>query len=137
MNKVYLLIRVSTKDQQDSGIMQKNKLASWCDKNGIAEERRVWLIDENVSGGKELLTRPASKILVDAVSGDIIVTLYLSRAFRSNIDGQLSLKRWHKHNISFICLDMNSGNPIDWMDSTTSYVSIFTYYGRTKVNGGK
>jgi DNA invertase Pin-like site-specific DNA recombinase len=115
--RVYLLIRVSTKDQKDSIEMQKNELTAWCDKNNIAEENRVMVVDEGTSGGKELLTRPSSKILVDAVSGDMIVTLYLSRGFRDVIDGCTSLRRWNKQGISFICLDTNGGNPIDWMDS--------------------
>lgn len=115
--KAAIYIRVSTGDQTNSIEMQERRCRAYCEMNNY--EIVDVFIDEDVSGSTNLFERPLGSELYKAIKKkevDHIVCLKLDRAFRSAVDGIMSIDDLTKKNIFISFVDMggqsfNSASP--------------------------
>ncbi|MCT7986394.1 recombinase family protein [Laspinema sp. A4] len=110
-NSTALYIRVSTEEQAKEGVSipaQVEKLTAYCQQQGLTVVQT--LIDEGVSAGKFLSTRPGGSQLVELVRSKTvrnIVAVKLDRLFRNAADALTSLDQWDKLGASLHLLDFN------------------------------
>lgn len=93
MEKTYGYIRVSTSDQNESLEVQQEKILKYCAFKGLGKPE--FLIDEDVSGGKPILERPAGSKLTGIKDSNIIAVKF-DRLFRSVVDSLNMSELWKK-----------------------------------------
>lgn len=93
--KNYAYIRVSTNIQESSLEVQQSKILDYCRFKGL--EQPKFLIDEDVSGGKPILQRPAGSKLISIKDSNIIAVKF-DRLFRSVVDALTMSELWKKDN---------------------------------------
>lgn len=104
-------IRVSTKDQKDSIIVQENKIREYCRFKNINLNQII--TDEDISGGTPFRERPGGSQIFNSLSaGDTIISIKPDRLFRNVQDALLTVDHWDHHNISLHIIDLG-GNSID------------------------
>jgi DNA invertase Pin-like site-specific DNA recombinase len=103
MNKVYTYARTSTDKQGNSIDYQGKVLAEFCNRKGFANV--IELIDEDVSGGMQLFSRPQGSKLADAKKGDTIIVTHSTRLFRNFRDSVCTALDFIDNGINLIILD--------------------------------
>lgn len=104
-------IRVSTKDQKDSIIVQENKIREYCRFKNIHLNQII--TDEDISGGTPFRERPGGSQIFNSLSaGDTLISIKPDRLFRNVQDALLTVDHWDHHNISLHIIDLG-GNSID------------------------
>ncbi|MCT7969756.1 recombinase family protein [Laspinema sp. D1] len=110
-NSTVIYIRVSTDEQAKEGVSipaQVEKLTAYCTQAGLRVVETI--IDDGVSAGKFLSTRPGGSQLVELVRSrqvKNIVAVKLDRLFRSAADALTSVDNWDKLGASLHLLDFN------------------------------
>jgi DNA invertase Pin-like site-specific DNA recombinase len=110
-NSTVIYIRVSTDEQAKEGVSipaQVEKLTAYCKQAGLRVVETI--IDNGVSAGKFLSTRPGGSHLVELVRSrqvKNIVAVKLDRLFRSAADALTSVDNWDKLGASLHLLDFN------------------------------
>lgn len=110
-NSTVIYIRVSTDEQASEGVSipaQVEKLKAYCKQAGLRIVQVV--IDDGISAGKFLSTRPGGSQLVELVRSrqvKNIVAVKLDRLFRSAADALTSVDNWDKLGASLHLLDFN------------------------------
>jgi len=108
---IFIYTRVSTLDQasddKTSLAEQERRGRAWA--AALMEEPEVCVIsDPGVSGSTPLNERPGGiSMLAQMKSGDIIVSLKLTRLFRSASDAITSVEDFHKQGIKVVLLDIS------------------------------
>jgi DNA invertase Pin-like site-specific DNA recombinase len=110
-NSTVIYIRVSTDEQAKEGVSipaQVEKLMAYCKQAGLRVVETI--IDDGISAGKFLSTRPGGSQLVELVRSrqvKNIVAVKLDRLFRSAADALTSVDNWDKLGASLHLLDFN------------------------------
>jgi site-specific DNA recombinase len=110
-NSTVIYIRVSTDEQAKEGVSipaQVERLTAYCKQQGLRVVETI--IDEGVSAGKFLSTRPGGSQLVELVKTrkvKNIVAVKLDRLFRNAADALNSIDGWDKLGASLHLLDFN------------------------------
>lgn len=116
---IHAYLRVSTEEQANSGLgleAQRERIQSYLPSLPISSPAPgtspssppvLWYVDEGISGGKLLRSRPAGGRLLSGLQpGDSIVAVRLDRLFRRALDCLQSLEGWEKQGVSLHLLDL-------------------------------
>lgn len=120
-NRVLCYARVSTDQQDSSSRQQIQRLEEFCQRKGFTNAE--YLIDFDVSGGKEIFKRPNGSKLKEATAGDIIIVHKRDRLFRNTLNALNTVWRWFDDGVILYILE-NGEDPIS-MDNPTSKL-VFT-----------
>jgi DNA invertase Pin-like site-specific DNA recombinase len=120
-NRIFLYARVSTDQQDSSSRQQIQRLEEFCKRKGF--ENAEYLIDFDVSGGKEIFKRPNGSKLKEAKDGDIIIVHKRDRLFRNTLNALNTVWKWFDDGVTLYILE-NGEDPIS-MDNPTSKL-VFT-----------
>lgn len=126
-DKCLIYIRVSTIDQVESGAgiaAQRSGTLAYCKMKGL--EVLDILIDEGVSAGKPLASRPkGAEVLRRLASGEAgcVVALKLDRLFRNSIDCLTAVEGWGKTGIDLHLVDFGG----QAVDTTSAIGKIFIH----------
>src|SRR5262252_8509507 len=105
---VYAYTRVSTVGQALEGLSlaeQERQVTVYAMTYGWSIDRLF--VEDGVSGGKPLATRPAGAELTALVRrGDIVIVSKLDRIFRRTIDALDTIKTWRAQGIVLHLLDL-------------------------------
>jgi DNA invertase Pin-like site-specific DNA recombinase len=108
MEKAVGYIRVSTDDQSNSLEMQKQRIEDYCRFKGLVLDELF--IDEDVSGSKPLVSRPAGSRLSERLADDLrikhVIALKLDRVFRKAVDALKTNEEWDEAGIAMHLVDM-------------------------------
>ncbi|HEY9835333.1 MAG TPA: recombinase family protein, partial [Vampirovibrionales bacterium] len=113
-NSTAIYIRVSTDEQAKEGVSipaQVERLTAYCKQRGLRVVETI--IDNGVSAGKFLSTRPGGSQLVESVKTrkvKNIVAVKLDRLFRNAADALNSIDSWDKLGASLHLIDFNGMN---------------------------
>lgn len=113
MSTLYRYLRHSeeSRDQPNSREAQSRAINAWVDfqaSRGVTYSAGGEFYDADVSGGVELIRRPAGGVLLGRVQpGDVIVAAKWDRMFRDCRDGLNTLHSLNSRNISVVCIDFN------------------------------
>ena len=113
-------LRCSTQEQVTSGLgleSQRERIKAYAAMKGLELGRII--VDEGVSAGKPLASRPGGALLLSALAGrraSAVVVLKLDRAFRNAADCLATVEKWARTGTALHIVDLG-GNSID---STTS-----------------
>jgi len=118
---IYAYARVSTDQQDSSSRQQIQRLEEFCKRKGF--ENVEYLIDFDVSGGKEIFKRPNGSKLKEAKYGDIIIVHKRDRLFRNTLNALITVWKWFGDGVTLYILE-NGEDPIS-MDNPTSKL-VFT-----------
>jgi len=121
MPRIFCYARVSTDQQDSSSRQQIQRLEEFCQRKGF--ENAEYLIDFDVSGGKEIFKRPNGSKLKEATNGDIIIVHKRDRLFRNTLNALNTVWRWFENGVVLYILE-NGEEPIS-MDNPTSKL-VFT-----------
>lgn len=108
--KAACYLRVSTEEQAQEGVSldaQEKKLNSYCRMANLEVIKLI--LEEGVSGGKELSTRPGGSDLLQLVEKkqiNNIVTLKLDRLFRNTENALREISNWDKRGIALHIVDL-------------------------------
>lgn len=100
---VYTYNRVSTDKQGSSTEQQETHLADFCQRKKFYNV--IKLIDEDVSGGMEILSRPQGSILKDLKDGDVLICSKRDRMFRNTINALTHVFNWLDIGVKIYFLD--------------------------------
>lgn len=116
-NKCYGYIRVSTSDQDNSLEVQEKRIKEYCLFKHL--DLIEIIVDENISGFKQLDKRPGGNKLNSLIQGNtkIIVTIKPDRLFRNTVDAITTVDTWNSQNIVLHIVDMG-GATIDTTSAT-------------------
>ncbi len=120
-NRVLCYARVSTDQQDSSSRQQIQRLEEFCQRKGFTNAE--YLIDFDVSGGKEIFKRPNGSKLKEATTGDIIIVHKRDRLFRNTLNALNTVWKWFDDGVTLYILE-NGEDPIS-MDNPTSKL-VFT-----------
>jgi site-specific DNA recombinase len=118
---IYAYARVSTDQQDSSSRQQIQRLEEFCKRKGF--ENVEYLVDFDVSGGKEIFKRPNGSKLKEAKDGDIIIVHKRDRLFRNTLNALNTVWKWFDDGVILYILE-NGEDPIS-MDNPTSKL-VFT-----------
>jgi len=93
-NQNLAYVRVSTELQEASLDAQRTKILDYCKFKGLDEPE--FIIDEDVSGGKPLFSRPEGSKL-ELVKNTNILCVKLDRLFRNTVDSLLTKDTWERN----------------------------------------
>jgi site-specific DNA recombinase len=113
---IYAYARVSTDQQDSSSRQQIQRLEEFCKRKGF--ENVEYLVDFDVSGGKEIFKRPNGSKLKEAKDGDIIICCGRDRLFRNTINALTTVWKWFDDGVVLHILD-NGDSPISFDDPTS------------------
>lgn len=119
MAKLIPYIRVSTDDQNTSVEIQQQRIQRFCDFYGHTLACPP-IIDESVSGGKAIFTRPGGHILeqrlLDGEADGVIATV-IDRMFRLAVDGLNQADWFQKKGLDLVFTDdmVDTSHPDGWM----------------------
>jgi DNA invertase Pin-like site-specific DNA recombinase len=99
----YVYTRTSTDKQGNSIDYQSKVLSEFCNRKGF--ENIIELVDEDVSGGIQLFSRPKGKELLNAKKGDYVIVTHSTRLFRNFRDAVCSALDFIDNGINLIILD--------------------------------
>lgn len=101
-------IRVSTDLQDNSLQVQEKRIREYCafNKLNLVEI----LVDENVSGGTEILKRPSGRKLNDMGYIKDIVAIKPDRCFRSTKDALITTDEWNQNGITLHFADVSGSS---------------------------
>lgn len=117
MNHAY--IRVSGTQQSLSLEEQQNRIRRYAEYKGI--EIAAWYVDEHISGGRRISSRPKGHALCCALeNGDTVICTQLDRVFRNLADGILMEAEWTKRDIAIVAVD-DGGQAIN-TDTVTGWL---------------
>lgn len=103
MPRIFCYARVSTDQQDSSSRQQIQRLEEFCQRKGF--ENAEYIIDFDVSGGKEIFKRPNGSKLKEATTGDIIIAHKRDRLFRSSLNALNTVWKWFDDEVSLYLLE--------------------------------
>lgn len=110
MPKVYGYVRASTTEQELTLVAQQERIEKEFAARFSTVKDVTWggmYVDQGVSGGKTLGSRPeGAKLVRDVEAGDTIIITKLDRGFRNLADLCLTLRRWADQGVRLILLDL-------------------------------
>lgn len=118
MKQALAYIRVSTEDQANSLIAQREKIDAYAKFTGLEVVR--YFIDEGVSGGIPIGDRPQGRLMEYDLGGNIkdlggvvvsnVIVVKPDRAFRNVIDALTTMDRWSEDGIVLHISDMGGAS---------------------------
>lgn len=111
MKQAIAYIRVSTEDQANSLIAQREKIDAYAKFSGI--EIAEYFIDEGISGGIPIFKRPAGSAIPNYMEQhqvNAIVVVKPDRAFRNVIDALTTMNTWSEQGIILHVSDMGGAS---------------------------
>jgi site-specific DNA recombinase len=118
-NRVLCYARVSTDQQDSSSKQQIQRLEEFCKRKGF--ENVEYIIDFDVSGGKEIFKRPNGVKLKDVGFGDIIIVHRRDRLFRNTLNALITVWKWFNDGVTLYILE-NGEDPISFENPTSKLV---------------
>ena len=102
--------RVSTGDQSNSLESQRQKIIEYCQYKGI--ELIELIVDEDVSGGKEIYKRQGGAKVKEYLTDGIkdILAIKPDRLFRNVKDALTTIDEWEQENINLHIVDMGGSS---------------------------
>lgn len=107
-----LYLRVSTEEQAEHGVSldaQRARGLAYCALHQFTVDPAFILVDDGVSGGKPLRTRPRGSELLDAIErGDVghVVAVKLDRLFRDAVDCLTVAREWERKGVAMHLIDL-------------------------------
>lgn len=101
-------IRVSTSDQENSLEVQEKRIREYATFKNLTLTDII--IDEDVSGGKELYKRKEGSRIQHTTPGSSIIAIKPDRLFRNLKDALITVDQWNRDNIALHIVDMGGSS---------------------------
>lgn len=107
-----LYLRVSTEEQAVHGVSldaQRERAVAYCAMQGLRLAPEHIFVDDGISAGKPLRSRPAGGLLLDAIARNEVghvITVKLDRLFRDAIDCLTVAREWERDGVAMHLIDL-------------------------------
>lgn len=118
-NRVLCYARVSTDKQDSSSKQQVQRLEEFCQRKGFKNVE--YLVDFDVSGGKEIFKRPNGSKLKNVGYGDIIIAHKRDRLFRNTLNALTTVWKWFEDGVILYLLE-NGEEPISFENPASKMI---------------
>lgn len=106
--KTFAYIRVSSGEQDNSIEVQEKSILQYCAFRSITIDKLI--IDEDVSGFKELYKRPAGSALANLPKNANVIVTKPDRLFRNTKDALITIDEWNDSGTALHIVDMGGAS---------------------------